>query len=84
MSLGAEILTAFIAAVSQLVKATGSPHRQLTVRVPNLAHCALQGLDVQQWCRAGLVDVLVAENSDGNLCDPQWDFRPAVAAAAGT
>ena len=57
-------MTVWVAAVKALLTAKG-PGRELVVRVPGLAHCEANGLDVGEWCRLGIVDVLIAENSDG-------------------
>eukprot|EP01050_Picozoa_sp_SAG11_P029171 SAG11_NODE_8103_length_1060_cov_0.947971_2_plen_138_part_00 len=78
----APVLTAFISAVKAVLDATG-PGKELVIRVPGLAHCDEAGLDVREWCRLGLCDVLIAENDDGNRCDPNFDFSPFVAIASG-
>jgi hypothetical protein len=54
------------------------------VRVPGLNICDAQGLAVREWCATGLVDVVIGENTDGNRCDPNMDWRPMIAAASGT
>ena len=81
---GRGMLTEWIAEVKSILTAARGPDAELVVRVPGLPFCDAQGLDVRAWCRDGLVDVLIAENADGNRCDPNYDFRPMVAVAAGT
>ena len=81
---GRGMLTEWIAEVKSILPAARGPDAELVVRVPGLPFCDAQGLDVRAWCRDGLADVLIAENADGNRCDPNYDFRPMVAVAAGT
>ena len=80
---GRPLLTALVRKVREALRAKGEG-LELVVRVPNLSHCEQQGLDLRGWCEMGLVDVIVGENADGNLCDTQVDFTPLVEVAAGT
>ena len=83
MAAGRPLLTALVRKVREALRAKGEG-LELVVRVPNLSHCEQQGLDLRGWCEMGLVDVIVGENADGNLCDTQVDFTPLVEVAAGT
>ena len=81
---GAAIMTKWIAEVRELLTNARGAAAELVVRVPGLPYCEAQGLAVRDWCAEGLVDVLIAENADGNRCDPNYDYRPMVAIASGT
>ena len=51
---GAALLTALVAEARRLLR-RGGAGRTLVVRVPGLAHCTAQGMEVARWCREGLV-----------------------------
>jgi hypothetical protein len=82
---GRAILTDWVREVHAAVK-RGGRERELVIRIPvSLERCHETGLDVRAWLDQGLVDVLVAQAPSGrDLLDPTVDFRPLVAAAAGT
>ena len=84
MAEGVTIMTKWISEIRELLRSARGPDAELIVRVPGLPHCEAQGLDVREWCVEGLVDVLIAENADGNRCDPNYDWRPMVSVASGT
>jgi hypothetical protein len=84
MEEGAEIMTQWIAEVRALLTEARGVDAELVVRVPGLNICDAQGLAVREWCATGLVDVVIGENTDGNRCDPNIDWRPMIAAASGT
>jgi len=80
-----KVMTAWVGEIARAVRASGA-NRELVVRVPpNLDGCSSLGLDVREWIRQGLVDVVVPQAYYG----PEWpdatlDFRSFVAAAKGT
>lgn len=82
---GREILSDWIEEVYRAVKESG-PERELAVRVPaSLEACDAVGMDVREWIRRGVVDVVTG----GNLffppvVDHSLDLKPLVAAAHGT
>ena len=79
---GLEIMTAWIARVYQAVKASGA-ERELAIRVPaSIEGCLSIGLDIREWLRQGIVDVLIAQTLSGpELLNHNADFRPFVDAA---
>ena len=80
---GRPILTEWVRRVSETVRGSGSD-RELLVKVPtNLAGGYSLGLDVEEWIRQGLVDVLVVQDRPG-VVNQMADFRPLVKAARGT
>ena len=82
---GRETMTAWIRRVYEAVKKSG-PDRELAIRIPaSVEGCLSVGLDVAEWTRQGIVDVLIGQtfHSTG-LVDPMADFRPLVAAAKGS
>ena len=82
---GRGLMTGWIERVHAAVKAGGAG-RELVVRVPaSIDGCRDSGLDVAEWLRLGLVDVVVAEAFGApELLDSTMDLRPLVAAARGT
>lgn len=80
---GREIMTAWVKRVSQAVKASGQ-ERELTVLVPASIEKALSlGLDLREWIRQGIVDVINAQNYYQKI-DNLADFRPLLKAAKGS
>lgn len=79
---GLEIMTSWIAEVFRAVKASGD-QRELAIRVPaSIEGCLSIGLDVQEWIRQGIVDVLIPQTLSGpELLNHNADFRPFVEAA---
>ena len=82
---GRKIMTAWIEQVYKAVKRSGSD-RELAIRIPaSIRGCLHMGLDVQEWIRKGIVDVLIGQTFSGTaLIDPMADFRPLVDAAKGS
>ena len=82
---GRPIMTEWIARVHRAVKQSGA-QRELAIRIPtSLEGCYSVGLDVREWIRQGIVDVLIGQNFSGpELLDHNADFRPLVAAAKGS
>ena len=90
---GLGIMTEWIARVYEAVKKSG-PDRELTVRVANgIEICESVGLDLREWTRQGIVDVLIAQDeaSQGGAggrgpsrVNQMADFRPLVEAADGS
>ena len=79
---GLEIMTSWIAQVHQAVRASGGD-RELAIRVPgSIEGCLSIGLDVREWIRQGIVDVLIPQTLSGpELLNHNADFRPFVDAA---
>jgi hypothetical protein len=82
---GRAIMTQWMRRVHDAVKSSGS-QRELAVRVPtSIDRCMSIGLDLEEWIRQGIVDVIVGEDADSNsLADPSADFTELVAAAKGS
>ncbi len=82
---GRPIMTEWIARVHRAVKQSGA-RRELAIRIPSsLDGCYSVGLDIREWIRQGIVDVLIGQNYSGpELMDQMADFRPLVAAAKGS
>ncbi|MEW6749461.1 MAG: hypothetical protein AB1505_00600 [Candidatus Latescibacterota bacterium] len=82
---GRPIMTDWVRQVHAAVKASG-PGRELAVRVPaRPANCREAGLDVEEWIRQGIVDVLIGDAFAGpELLDSTADFRDLVEAARGS
>jgi hypothetical protein len=82
---GRQIMTAWIKRVYRAVKSTGAG-RELAVRIPaSLEGCYSVGLDVREWIRQGIVDVLIGQTfSNPELVNQNADFRPLVAAVRGS
>ena len=82
---GVNIMTDWVARVHEAVRKSGADH-ELVVRVPHELDVALSiGLDVQDWIKCGIVDVVVPEVFTGpHRVDPNLNFRPMIAAAKGT
>lgn len=79
---GRRIMTEWIERVQAAVKAGGAG-RELVVRVPaSVDGCLGVGLDVREWLRLGLVDVVAAETyGEPEVLDSTMDLRPLVDAA---
>lgn len=79
---GREIMTDWIERVYQAVQQSG-PNRELAIRVPaSIEGCLSLGLDVLEWIRRGIVDVLIPQTySSPELLNHNADFRPFVEAA---
>ena len=82
---GRRIMTEWIERVRAAVKAGGA-RRELVVRVPaSVEGCLRAGLDVREWLRRGLVDVVAAETfGEPEVLDSTIDLRPLVDAARHT
>ena len=82
---GRPLMTKWIARVYRAVKQS-SNQRELAIRIPtNIEGCYSVGLDVREWIRQGIVDVLIGQNLGyPELMDQNADFRPLVAAAKGS
>ena len=83
---GRPIMTDWIGRIHEAVKRSG-PDRELAIRLPyRLEDCDATGLDVREWTRRGIVDVLIGETFIGQnqVIDPMCDFRPLLAAAKGS
>ncbi len=82
---GRKIMTDWIGQVYRAVKASGA-ERELAIRIPaSLEGCFSVGLDVREWIRQGIVDVLIGQTYTGpELVDQMADFRPLVTAAHGS
>jgi hypothetical protein len=82
---GRPIMTEWIRRVYEAVKQSGSD-RELAIRIPSsLEGCYSVGLDVREWIRQGIVDVLIGQNFSGpELVDQMANFRPLVEAAKGS
>ena len=82
---GRKIMTDWVRRVYEAVKASGA-ERELAIRVPtSVEGCLSVGLDVAEWTRQGIVDVLIGENFQmTEHVDPTADFRPLVDAARGS
>ena len=82
---GREILSAWIEKVYRAVKESGK-ERELAVRIPaSLEACSAVGMDVREWIRRGIVDIVTGVNYDvPNIMDQTLDLSPLVAAARGS
>ncbi len=82
---GCEIMTEWIRRVYEAVKKSGS-QRELVIRIPNsIEDCLGKGMDVRGWIGEGIVDALIAEDSQNLIVVTQGtDFRPLVEAASGS
>lgn len=82
VDVGVKIMTEWVARVYEAVKKSGSDH-ELVVRVPIDFPTSLSvGLDVAEWIKRGIVDVVVPELFTGpHRVDPNLDFTPMLAAA---
>lgn len=80
---GRPVMTAWIKRVYDAVKASGA-NRELVVRVPaDLEYANSLGMDIREWIRQGIVDVVVGETYQYHM-DQLANFRPLVEAAKGT
>ena len=83
---GRPILTEWIKKIYETLKETGQD-RELAIRVPgDLNTCHSLGLDVREWIRQGIVDVLIGETYGvySGRVDHTADYRPLLDAAKGT
>ena len=82
---GRETMTEWVRRVYEEVQRSG-PDRELAIRIPaSIEGCLSIGLDVREWIKQGIVDVLIGQAFSGpELMDPTTDFRPLVAAAKGS
>ena len=83
---GRPIMTEWVGRVHEAVKQSGID-RELAVRVPyRTEDYEATGLDLREWIRLGIVDVLIGEtfSGPGQVIDPTCDFRPLVDAAKGS
>ena len=82
---GRSIMTDWVGRVHEAVKRSGAD-RELAVRVPLDLEAAHDiGLDVADWIRRGIVDVVIPELFGGpHRLDPNLDFRPLLALTRDT
>lgn len=81
---GRAIMTEWVGKIYEAVKQSG-PERELAIRIPaSVEACTSQGLDIDEWVRQGIVDVINGESLLGDLIDPLADFRPFVELVKGT
>ncbi len=79
---GRRIMTEWIGRVYRAVKRSGEG-RELVLRVPaSLEQCESVGMDIREWLRQGIVDVLIPQGP--GRFDPMLDLGPMVSAARGT
>lgn len=79
---GRRIMTEWIRRVYRAVKRSGEG-RELVLRVPaSLEQCESVGMDIWEWLRQGIVDVLVPQGP--GRFDPMLDLGPMLSAARGT
>ena len=80
---GLETMTAWVKRVHKAVKASGKD-RELAVLVPaNIEWARSLGLDLPEWIRQGIVDVINGQNYYQKI-DNLADFRPLLDIAKGT
>lgn len=83
VEMGREIMTSWVKRVHRAVKASGR-ERELTVLVPaDIERARSLGLDVPEWIRQGIVDVINGQNYYQKI-DNLADFRPLIEIAKGT
>lgn len=82
---GRGLMTSWISRIRSALKRS-DPARELAIRVPaSLSGCYEIGLDVAEWIRLGLVDVLIGQtHSAGELLNQMADFSSLVEAARGS
>jgi hypothetical protein len=82
---GRGIMTRWVESVHRTVKQSGAD-RNLIIRVPSsIDGCDSIGLDIREWIRRAIVDVIVGQSFSGpETLDQMADFRPLVRAAAGS
>lgn len=85
IDVGRGLMTDWIGRVHETVRSSGDG-RALAIRVPHDLTAAYDiGLDVAEWVRQGIVDVLIPERFAGpHRVDPNLNFRPMVELAQGT
>ena len=78
---GRHTMTEWVGRVYEAVQKSGQ-ERELAIRVPaDPEDCMAVGLDVREWIRQGIVDVLIADAAEADTMHQMADFRPMVAAA---
>ena len=82
---GRAIMTDWVGQVYDLVKNSGQD-RELAIRVPaSIEGCHAVGMDVRQWIKQEIVDVLIASTHEKTaLIDQMNDLEPLVEAAKGS
>ena len=82
---GRELMTAWVGRIYEAVKASGQ-ERELAIRIPaSLDACMGYGMDVREWIRKGIVDVLIGQTLGGpELLSQMFNFGPLIAATRGT
>ena len=81
MEAGRSIMTGWIAQIHETVKKSGS-NRELVVNAPmDMEECLDCGLDIEQWIKDGIVDVLVPSSAP---LDQMTDFNYLVDRTKGT
>ena len=72
---GTKIMTDWVGKVYQAVKGSG-PDRELAITIPaDIDACLSRGLDLREWVRRGIVDVLVGQTIQRpELMDPNASF----------
>ena len=80
---GRTIMTEWISKIHSTVKNSGAD-RKLAIRViNNIDRCFELGLDVKEWIKQGIVDVIIVEDRHHRV-NPMADFTPFVQAVEGT
>ena len=81
---GTRTMTDWVGKVYQAVKRTG-PDRELVITIPaDIDACLSRGLDLREWLRQGIVDVLVGQPIQRpELMDPNGAFLTYDAAVLG-
>ena len=82
---GREVFSGFLAEVSAAVRGSG-PGRELAVRLPaSPMQYETLGFDPAEWCRQGLVDVILGESSAAAaVIDSTVDFAALLKCAEGS
>ena len=82
---GRVIMTEWVGKIYEAVKTSGT-ERELAIKIPtSIDACMSQGLDIREWIKLGIIDVINAEDTEtGNVANPSSDFRELVAAVEGS
>lgn len=82
---GIGIMTDYMGRIHEAVKKSASD-RELVMRIPcGIEDCLSVGLDVEEWVRQGIVDVIVGEFfADQYVAKPHADYRPLLTLTKGT
>ena len=76
---GKHIMTAWIKRVYETIKNSGE-ERELAIRIPaDLERCESVGLDVREWLRQNIVDILIGESF--SQVDQMINLKPLLTAA---